>query len=273
MFSFLTYNFVLIALSTAVIIALASAFLSPFLVLNEQALIADGLAHVGFTGLAIGILFSEQPLLISIPIVILASVIVKYLADNKNINGDAALGIISTVSLAIGLVIIHKSTGFNRSIEGMLVGSLWTISVSEMLIALFVLLLIIFFVVKNYQKLLLVTFDYKYAKFKKINVRTTSYTLAILTAVLITIGVKTIGTLLISSFVIFPVLIGMQIATSFKKTLLVGTISSVIAVIIGILFAHFIDIPSGASIVLVYTTILLLAMIYKNILKRSFYRD
>ena len=272
MFSFLTYNFVIIALATALIIALASALLSPFLVLNEQALIADGLAHVGFTGLAVGILFSEQPLLISIPIVIVASVIVKYLADNKNINGDAALGILSTISLAIGLVIIHKSTGFNRSIEGMLVGSLWTISLTELFIALSVLLLIGGFLLINYQKLLLLTFDYKYAKFKKIKVKLISYTLAILTAVLITIGVKTIGTLLISSFVIFPVLIGMQSTTSFKKTLLIGAISSAFAVIIGIFTAHLIDIPAGASIVLVYALILIVTMLSKKIMRRSFYR-
>lgn len=272
MFSFLTYNFVLIALATALTIALASALLSPFLVLNEQALIADGLAHVGFTGLAVGILFSNQPLLISIPIVVLASIIVKYLADNKNINGDAALGILSTVSLAIGLVIIHKSTGFNRSIEGMLVGSLWTISLSEMFITLSILVLIALFIFTNYQKLLLLTFDYKYAKFKEIKVKLNSYTLAILTAVLITIGVKTIGTLLISSFVIFPVLIGMQLSTSFKKTLFIGAVSSSVAVIIGIFTAHLIDIPAGASIVLTYALLLLISMVYKNIMKRSLSR-
>lgn len=272
MFNFLTYDFVLIGLLVTTIIALSSAIISPFLVLNEQALIADGLAHVGFTGLTIGIIFSNNPLFISIPIVILASIFVKYLAENKNINGDAALGILSTVSLAIGLIIIHKSSGFNRSIEGMLIGSIWTISIVELLFSIFILLLIIVFVILNYNKLLLTTFDLKYAKFKKVKTNFLSYTLAILTAILITIGVKTIGTLLISSFVIFPVLIAMQIKSSFKLTFIIGALTSILTVFIGITIAHFIDIPAGSSIVLLYGIILLTSMIVKSISRRNLYR-
>lgn len=273
MLDFLQYEFVIYAFLIALIIALASAVLSPFLVLNEQALIADGLAHVSFTGLALGMILVDEPLIISIPFVIILSVIIKYLSQKKNINGDAALGIVSTVSLAIGLIIIHKSSGFNRSIEGMLVGSLWTVSSTEIIIGLIILMLIISFVSFFYKDLLLLTYDYKFAKFKGIKTNLLSYTLSILTAVLITIGVKTIGTLLISSFVIFPVLIGMQFKTGFKKTLLIGALTSIIAVLIGITSAHYLDIPAGSNIVLIYAIILVILMSFKKIIKGGGYRD
>ena len=267
MFSFLSYNFVLYALIISGLIAASAALLSPFLVLNEQALIADGLAHVGFTGIIIGLLLVNEPLLISIPFVIIFSILVKYLSQNKNINGDAALGLLAAISLAIGLIIIHKSTGFNRSIETMLVGNLWTVSLTEIFFALATFILILLFVIFNYQKLVLLTFDYKYAKFKKTKTNILSYSLAVLTAILITIGVKTIGTLLISSFVIFPALIGMQFKKGFKPTLIYGLISSIIGVFFGIYFADLIDIPAGSSIVLVYTLILFIFMFIKSFTK------
>lgn len=270
MFSFLSYSFVLYALIIATLIAASAALLSPFLVLNEQALIADGLAHVGFTGIIIGILLANEPLLLSIPFVIVFSVLVKYLSQNKNINGDAALGLLAAISLAIGLIIIHKSTGFNRSVETMLVGSLWTVSLTEIYFALGTFVLILLFVIFNYQKLVLITFDYKYARFKKTKTNFLSYGLAVLTAILITIGVKTIGTLLISSFVIFPALIGMQFKKGFKSTLIYGIVASIVGVFLGIYLADLVDVPAGSSIVLVFATILFVFMFINGLNKRRF---
>lgn len=272
MFSFLTLNFFIYAIIISLIIGVSSALLSPYLVLDEQALIADGLAHVSFTGIVIGVLLLSQPLFISIPFTAVFSVLIKYLIRNKNINGDAALGLLSAISLALGLIIIHKSSGFNQSIETMLVGNLWTVNKTEIIIASITLVLIILFVFLNYNDLLLLTFDLKYAKFKKIKDTFLSYTLAVLTAVLITIGVKTIGTLLIASFVIFPVLVGKEFNKGFKITHLIGVISSIVSVLIGIILAHIIDIPAGSSIVLVYTGFLLFTMLYNKILNRRSFR-
>lgn len=272
MFDFLLLNFVIYAIIISLIIGVSSALLSPYLVLDEQALIADGLAHVSFTGIVLGVLLLNQPLFISIPFTAIFSVIIKYLIRNKNINGDAALGLLSAISLAFGLIIIHKSSGFNQSIETMLVGNLWTVSKTEILIALSTLFIIVLFVLFNYNDLMLLTFDSKYARFKKIKHTFLSYSLAILTAVLITIGVKTIGTLLISSFVIFPVLIGKEFNRGFKITHIIGIISSILSVLTGIIFAHIIDIPAGSSIVIVYTLILFITMIYNKIINRRSFR-
>ncbi|NLK12215.1 MAG: metal ABC transporter permease [Candidatus Phytoplasma sp.] len=272
MFDWLSYSFIQYAFMIALIIGLAAAILSPFLVLDEQALIADGLAHVSFTGLVLGILTGGQPLFISIPFVVLMSLLVKYLSTRKNINGDAALGIVSTLSLSIGLIIISKSSGFNRSIESMLVGSLFTVTLSEIIFSAITLVLIIVFVVLYYKPLLMMTHDAKYAKFKKVPVTFLSYTLSILTAILISIGVRTIGTLLISSFVIFPSILGMQFKKGFLYTLVSGLVMSVVAVVFGISFAHFLEIPAGSTIVVVYAIILLILLLFRNVIKGGGYR-
>ncbi|MDY0277462.1 MAG: metal ABC transporter permease [Acholeplasma sp.] len=273
MFDFLQYEMIQNGLFITLIIGFSAALLSPFLVLNEQALIADGLAHVSFTGLALGIILVDEPLLISMPFAAILAVLVKYLSQNKNINGDASLGIISTVSLAVGLIIIHKSSGFNRSIEGMLVGDIWTVTKTEILIAVMVFLIIVTFIVSFYKKLLLMTYDFKYAKFSGIKTSLLSYTLAVITAIIITIGVKTIGTLLITAFVIFPVLIGSRFKKGFKMTLVIGSLFSIIAVFWGIVLANELDIPAGSNIVIIYAIILLVLIVLQKFIKGGGYRD
>jgi len=273
MFEFLEFTFGIQALIIAILVGISAAILSPFLVLNEQALIADSLAHVSFTGIAIGLLLFSEPLIVSIPFAVLLSIITKYLSSKKNINGDSALGIVSTVALALGLIIIHKSSGFNRSIEAMMVGNMWTVNTTEIIVAFIVFLIVILFVVFNYEKLLLSTYDPKFAKFKKVNTNLLSYLLSIISAVLITVGVKTIGTLLISALIIFPSIIGMRFGNSFKNTLINGIFSSIFAVFFGISFSDFFNIPAGSTIIVTYAIILIVVIFFIKIKKGVRFRD
>jgi zinc transport system permease protein len=268
MFDFLSYEFIQSAFLIGIALSLAAALLSPFLVLNQQAMIADGLAHVSFAGVILSVLLINEPFYIAIPFVMLASLLIKYLATTKTINGDAAIGLVSSISFAIGLIIVKKSSGFNVSIEGMLVGNIFTATYTDLIFTLVVTLLVIIFIFSFYRKLLLITYDENYARFKKINVQLISYLLALVTAFFIVIGVRTIGTLLISALVVFPSVISSQWTKSFKNTLILGVISSFVVVTLGIFVAHPLEIPVGSTIVLLYAIILSLSLVLKSILRR-----
>jgi zinc transport system permease protein len=268
MLDFLSYEFIQSAFLIGIALSLAASLLSPFLVLNQQAMIADGLAHVSFAGVILSVLLTNEPFYIAIPFVMLASLLIKYLATTKTINGDAAIGLVSSISFAIGLIIVKKSSGFNISIEGMLVGNIFTATQTDLIFTLIVTLLVIIFILSFYRKLLLITYDENYAKFKKINVQLISYLLALVTAFFIVIGVRTIGTLLISALVVFPSVISSQWTKSFKNTLILGVVSSFFIVTLGIFIAHPLEIPVGSSIVLLYAIILSLSLVFKSILRR-----
>jgi zinc transport system permease protein len=258
MLDFLSYGFIQQAIVIGIALALSAALLSPFLVLNQQAMIADGLAHVSFAGIILGILLSGEALWIAIPFVMLASLLIKYLSTSKTINGDAAIGLVSSISFAIGLIIVKKSQGFNISIESMLVGNMFTATRSEMILSLLILLFIGLFILLFYRKLFMMTYDLNYAKFSKINVSLLGYLLSALTAFFIVVGVRTIGTLLISALVVFPSVISSQITKSFKNTLIIGVCSSLMIVVMGIFIAHPLEIPVGSTIVVIYTIVFLL---------------
>ena len=107
-----------------VLLGITASILSPFVVLDEQSLIADGLAHVSFTALAIGMFFSNEPFYIALPIVILSSILVKWISQYSKINGDAALGMVSSVGFAIGLIVIKYSNSA-IDLESLISGNLW----------------------------------------------------------------------------------------------------------------------------------------------------
>ena len=268
MLDFLQYDFIQNAILIGIALALSAALLSPFLVLNQQAMIADGLAHVSFAGIILGILLSNEALYIALPFVMLASILIKYLSTTKTINGDAAIGLVSSVSFAIGLIMVKKGEGFSISIESMLVGNIFTASNSDLILSLVITVLISLFILFFYRSLFLMTYDENYAKFSKVKVAFLGYVLAALTSFFIVIGVRTIGTLLISALVIFPSIISSQWTKSFKNTLLLGIGSSLLIVILGIFIAHPLEIPVGSTIVVLYAIVLMISLIIKSMLRR-----
>jgi zinc transport system permease protein len=269
MLDFLQYGFIQNAIIIGIALALSAALLSPYLVLNQQAMIADGLAHVSFAGIILGVLLSSQPLYIAIPFVILASLLIKYLSQTKTINADAAIGLVSSVSFAIGLILVKKGQGFNISIESMLVGNIFTATTADMVLSIIITVLISIFILLFYRKLFMITYDQNYAKFSKVNVQVLGYILAGLTAFFIVVGVRTIGTLLISALVVFPSVIASQLTKSFKNTLIFGIISSFIIVILGIFIAHPLEIPVGSTIVVIYALLLISLFVVKYLLRRK----
>ncbi len=258
MFSFLQYTFMLYALILALLIALAAALLSPFLVLSKQSLIADGMAHIAFTGVVIGLLFSNEPLYIAIPFAVVAALLITFLTEKVDMDSDAAIGVVSVFSLALGLIIISQSAGFNRSVESLLVGSLLTVTVPELLIASALALVVTVFILVFYRKLLITTFDPTFAKFSKINTGFLKYILSALTAVFVVIGVRSIGALLISAFILFPTLIARQITKSFNTALYLGVGFALFSTFIGLTLSYHLALPTGPSIIMIFSGFLVL---------------
>lgn len=268
MFDFLQYGFIQHAFIIGIALALSASLLSPFLVLNQQALIADGLAHVSFAGIILGMVLYNEPVYIAIPFVMAASLLIKYLSTKKTINGDAAIGLVSALSFAIGLIIVKKGQGFNISIESLLVGNIFTATNAELILSIVITVIIALYILFLYRPLLMMTYDESYAKFAKVKTTLLGYVLAGLTAFFIVIGVRTIGTLLISALVIFPSVISSQLTKSFKNTLILGIVSSFIIVILGIFIAHPLQIPVGSTIVVIYSVLLLSLILIKTLVRR-----
>ena len=250
-FKLLSYAFVQRALIVGLLIAISSSFLGIFLVLRKYSMIGDGLAHVSFATVALALVLNQSPLIISIPIVSLASLLILKLSEENRIGGDAAIGLIASTSLAIGVFITSVSNGFSVDLSSYLFGSILIIAQSDVYLSLVLTILIVTLVLVFYQDLFAMTYDLDYAKVSGRQTKRLNQLLSILTAITIVLGIRVVGTMLISSLIIFPTVSALRLSKGFKSTIIWAVIIAIISVMSGILISVTLDFPTGSSIVLI----------------------
>ena len=248
------------------IIAIATSLLSPFLVLRNESLIADGISHTSFFGFTIGAIFVKEPVYIALAITIVLTILMKVLIKKLHLAGDAAIGIMATVGFALGLIMLNLKD-YSISFETLMQGSILTATDIDLLLALSFLILIFGFVVINYHDLFALTFDQSYSRFNNVNNNYLEYALVILTSSVIVIGIRIIGTLLITALIIFPTLIAIRFKQNFFITIIIAVIASLLAVNLGLVFTgpFALALPPAPVIVLCYLGLLIIAYIYEKL--------
>lgn len=264
-FDFLQYTFIQKAFFAGSCMAIICSVLGLFLVLRKMSLIGDGLSHVSFGAIALGLFFGIYPFYVAVPLVILASILILKISEKTRIYGDAAIGIVSAIGIASGIILASLSQGFNIDLFSYLFGNILSISNTEValsvMLSLTVLLIIYFF----YWDLFSATFDEEYAKTTGVKLNYINTLLTILTAITVILSVKMAGIMLVSALLIFPAVTALQIAKSFSSALLIGAATSLLSVILGISFSFFLDLPTGATIVMLNAFFFFVVLLYKKI--------
>ena len=204
------YGFMWRALIVGVSVAISSATIGSFLVLKKYAMIGHGLSHVAFAAVAIGLVFNQAPLFFSLPLVVFSSIFVLRLNKTAKLHGDAAIGLMAAFAMALGTTLVSTGGGFNVDLYSYLFGSILTIRQIDVYFAIGFSGVVIAFVLLYYNQLFSMTFDESFARITDIEVNRLNTMLAILTGVTIVIGIRAIGTLLISALIIFPAVIALQ---------------------------------------------------------------
>ena len=244
------YPFVHYALIAGVLIAFCSSLLGVTLVLKRFSFIGDGLSHVGFGAMAIAAAMNAAPLTVAIPVVIVAAILLLRISGNAKIKGDAAIALISTTSLAVGVMVISLTTGMNTDVYNYMFGSILAMSAEDvklsLVLSVFVLILFIVF----YHKIFAITFDETFARATGVKAGVYNTLIAVLTAVTIVLGMRMMGALLISSLIIFPALTSMRVCRTFKSVIINAAVISVVCLIAGVTLSYVAATPAGASVVL-----------------------
>ena len=254
----LNYPFLTRAYIVGILVALCAALLGVNLVLKNYSLIGDGLSHVGFGAIAIASAANLAPLAVAIPVVVAAAFVLLRLRENAGVRGDSAIALISTASLALGCVVSSRS-GANTDLSGYLFGSILSLSRTDLWLSValcgVVLVLFVFF----YNKLFAVTFDETFSRATGTHTGLYNTLLAVLTAVTVVLGMRLMGTLLISSLIIFPSLSAMRICHNFRSVVLTSAAVSILCVLTGLSASYLFDLPAGASVVIVNIAVFSLA--------------
>ncbi len=261
------YQFIVNAFVAGGAIAVAAPLIGTFLVVKRFSLFSDSLSHVALAGVAIGLLAGIYPVLTAVIACIVAAVMIEWLRTSGKIYADAALSLFLSGSLAIALVLISLAHGFNVNLFSYLFGSVTAVETEDLVLIWCLTALVILLVGGFYKKLLYVAFDEEAAKVSGLPVRKFNLLLMILAAVMVSLSMRIVGILMVGALMVIPVLSALQIAKSFKHTLLYSLGFSLSAVFGGLFLSYYLDIVAGGAIVLLALILFIVTFFFG-----SFYR-
>lgn len=247
----LSYPFIVRALIGGLCISLCASLLGVSLVLKRYSMIGDGLSHVSFAALSVSMAFGWAPLSVSIPVVVIAAVLLLRITGNGKIKSDAAIAMISAGSLAIGIIVTSLTTGMTTDVSSYMFGSILAMSKEDVALSVVLSVIVLGMYVICYNQVFAVTFDESFAKATGVKVSAYNMIIAVLTAVTIVLGMRMMGAMLISSLIIFPALTSMRIFKSFHGVVISSGVVSVVCFFIGLVLSYMYSIPAGASVVVV----------------------
>ncbi len=247
----LSFTFMQRALIVGIPVALCAALLGVSLILKRYSMIGDGLSHVGFGALALAAALNLAPLEVAIPIVIVSAFFLLRISQNSKINGDGAIAIVSSSALAIGIVVTSITGGLNTDLYSYLFGSILALSHQDVILSLVLCAIVLFLYIFFYNKIFSVTFDENFSLATGTNAKAYNMVIALLTAMTVVLGMQIMGTLLISSLIIFPGLSAMRVFKSYRSVVISAAIQSVFCVALGLLLSFYTETASGATIVCV----------------------
>jgi zinc transport system permease protein len=245
-----SYNFLIRAVVVGLLVSLCASLLGVSLVLKRYSMIGDGLSHVGFGALALATALNAAPLAVSIPVVVTAAFFLLRISENSKIRGDAAIALISTGALAIGVMVISMTTGMNTDVCNYMFGSILAMSKNDVTLSIVLSVVVLVLFVFFYHKIFAVTFDETFARATGTRAGLYNMIIALLTAVTIVLGMRMMGAMLISSLIIFPALSSMRICKTFRAVTVCSALVSVICFFVGVVISYVYATPTGASVVL-----------------------
>lgn len=272
---YLSFPFVRYALIVGILISLCAALLGVILVLKRFSYIGEGLSHTAFGTMAIAaILNLTNDSLLVIPVTIICAILLLKTSQNKKINGDALIAIISVSALAIGYLLLNifdASSNISADVCTTLFGStsILTLSSGDVWTTIVLTLVVIVFFILFYNKIFAVTFDENFAKASGTKIELFNIFLATIIAIVIVVAMNLVGSLLVSALIIFPSLSAMRVFKSFKGVTICSACISIVCAFIGLILSILFGTPVGSTIIAVNITNFAIFYILGLTLRRS----
>ncbi len=244
-----SYTFIVRAVVAGSLVAICASLLGVSLVLKRYSMIGDGLSHVGFGALAIAMALNLSPLVVSIPVAIIAAFFLLKLSSDSKVKGDAAIALVSSSALAIGILVTSVTSGLNTDVTAYMFGSILSMSQTDVYISIGLSVVVLSLYILFYNHIFAVTFDETFASTSGIHAGFYNSLIAVLTALTVVIGMRLMGAMMISSLIIFPSLTAMRVFKTYKQVIISSVLISLVCFFAGIIASFAWSTPAGASIV------------------------
>jgi zinc transport system permease protein len=265
----LAQGFVRRALGAGLALGAAAALLGVFIVQRGLGLLSDGLAHATFGGLALGLLVGaavDRAIWVALPFTVAVALGIQYIRRRTTLGGDAATGVFFAVSFAAGILFLGlrspRSTPVN--VEGLLFGSLLAVSPEALGVIVAVAALVVAVLVWVGPRLAYATFDPELAALSGVPVAALEYLLLALTALVVVVGVKTVGVVLVSAFVVIPAATASLVGRTLGGIASLAVVLSLAGTAFGLFASYHLNVATGATIILTLGAMFFLALVLRR---------
>ena len=260
----LSYGFMQKALIAGIAVGLICSFMGTFLVLRRYSLFGDGIAHVAFGGISVGLFLGVFPLWTAFIVSIFGGLGLQKLRQSTKISGDSAVAVVLVSGLAVGVILVSSSGGFSVDLFSFLFGSILLISQEDTIMILALSAGIIATLTIMQKQFLHLTFNEEQAKLAGMRTTLLNYAFVVLASITVVTSMRLVGILLISALIVIPNITAMQFGKGFKKTVFISMSISVISVVGGILISYSLNVAPSGTIVVIAVGILLGTLVLKS---------
>ncbi|GLC29209.1 metal ABC transporter permease [Clostridium omnivorum] len=259
----LQYSFMRNALMAGVLISILCPSVGVFLVLKRYSMMGDTLSHASFAGIALGLILGFNPVICAFIFTSICGLLIEYLRNYYSKYAELAMSIVLTLSVGIAIILI--STGKSgANVNSFLFGSILTVTKSDLYIIALLSVICYIMLITLYNKLLYITFDEQGAYVSGVKVKLINYLFTLLVGATISVSIRVMGILVISSMIVIPVATALQLNKGFKSTLIYSIIFGFMDILIGLISSYYINSAPGGTIAVTSVIILLLVLIYKK---------
>ncbi len=253
------------AFIAGIAIGVVAPLIGTFLVARRYALIADSLAHVSLAGVALGLLLGINPIVGALAVALTAAVIIEKLRSSGRLSGEIALAMFLSSGLATTIVLIGLARRVNVDLFSFLFGSITTVQTADLKVMLVLAAVVLGLVGLLYKELVYVSFDDEQAKVSGLPTTLLNQALVLLAAATVVLSLRIVGGLLIGALMVIPVAAAMQVSRSLKRTIGLAILFGLIAVIVGLFAAFYLNLAAGGMIVLVALALFALVTIWSKL--------
>ncbi len=257
------YAFMQKAFLVGILLAIIIPLIGVIVVLKRLSMIGDALSHTSLAGVALGLLLGIDPIVGAVVVCVIAAFSIETIRKRLPRYAEISISIIMSVGIGLASVL----TGFiedGAAFNSFLFGSIVAITDTEVLMVIIVTVIVVATFLLLYKELMFITFDEQGAILAGLPVKKINFVITLLTAITVSVAARSVGALIVSSLMVIPVACAMQLANSYKKTVIYSVLFAVVFTMVGLVLSYYFNLKPGGTIVLVGVVVLIPLMMVKK---------
>ncbi len=263
----LSYGFMRNALMAGLLVSLACGIIGTLVVLKRMVFITGGVAHTAYGGVGIAFYFGINPVLGAMAFSLLASILMGYIQRQTRQRADTLIGVMWAIGMAVGIIFADLTPGYKADLMSYLFGSILAVTQTDLWLMLIVDVIVIGVAVLFYKELQAISFDETFARIRNLPVDLLYLILITMIGMAVVMLMRVVGLIMIIALLTVPAAIGSLFLKKMSRIMVAATGLSIFFTVGGLLLSYFLNLTSGATIILVSGLGYLIAMLVKRLCK------